>query len=147
MPQLDSTFFTSQFFWVIVCFACFYTCVHFFIVPRLRSITETRMHINEQNNTTAHMIALQVAELKSTSHAQTVQMQSYIEELKAQYDNEFQKHSKDILDAFNKKTKQSYDAAILEIEKYNKVLSEKATENYVQELAAKVVMKLTGVRT
>ena len=54
---------------------------------------------------------------------------------------------KDALSAFNDKIKQSYDATMLEVEKHKKVLSEKATGQYVEDLASKVVMKLTGVRS
>ena len=146
MPQLDPRFFLSQFFWIIICFVLFYACVHFFIVPRLRSIVETRKHVNEKNKTTAHMLSLQIAELKSAAHTKTVEMQNQIDEMKSKYEHKFQEYSKDALSAFNDKIRQSYDATMLEVEKHKKVLSEKATSQYVEDLASKVVMKLTGVR-
>jgi F0F1-type ATP synthase membrane subunit b/b' len=147
MPQLDPRFFASQFFWVIVCFVIFYACAHFLIVPRLRSILDTRLHVNEKNKTTAHMLSLQSAELKSESHIKTVQMQNYIDEIKTKYENKFQEYNKHAMDEFNDKIKLSYEATKLEVENHKKVLSEKATTQYVSDLAAKVVMKLTGVRS
>lgn len=146
MPQLDPRFFLSQFFWVIVCFALFYGCMHFLIVPRLRFIINARNHVNEKNKTTTHMLSLRLAEIRSEAHIKTIQMHNQIDELKAKYENKFEEYSKNALDRFNDKIKQSYDATILEIEKHKKVLNEKATEKYVSDLANKVVMKLTGVR-
>ena len=145
MPQLDPRFFASQIFWIIICFALFYICVHFFIVPRLRSIIDIRGHVNEKNKTTAHMLSLQAAELRSAAHVKTVQMQHHIDAMKDKSEHKFQEYAHQSLDEFNAKIKVSYDATMLEIEKHKKMLSEKATGQYVSDLAGKVMMKLTGV--
>lgn len=147
MPQLDSRYFSSQFFWIIVCFALFYTCVHFFIVPRLKSILERRAYLNEKNKTTAHMMSLQSAELKSVAHTKTLEMQNNIDEMKAKFEHKFQEYSTQTLAEFNDKIKSSYDNTMLEIEKQKKILSEKVTNEYVASLADKVVMKLTGAKS
>ncbi|ETZ07430.1 ATP synthase subunit b [Holospora obtusa F1] len=38
MPQFDSQFFSSQIFWVCVCFGVLWASMHWWIVPRVRSI-------------------------------------------------------------------------------------------------------------
>ena len=147
MPQLDPRYFSSQFFWIIVCFALFYACVHFLIVPRLKSILESRAYLNTKNKTTAHMIILQSAELKSISHTKTLEMQQNIDEMKAKFERKFHEYSKGILSEFNDKIKSSYDSVQLEIEKQKKTLNEKTTNEYVLSVADKVVTKLTGVKS
>ena len=147
MPQLDPRFFLSQFFWIIVCFTIFYLCVHFLIVPRLRSIIDRRGHVNEKNKTTAHMLSLQSAELKSETHRKTIEMQHHIDEMKTKYEYKFQEYTKNALKEFNDNIKLSYDAAKLEVENHKKILTEKATSQYVSDLASKVIITLTGVRS
>jgi len=146
MPQLDPRFFVSQFFWMVVCFAIFYVCVHFIIVPRLRSIFSTRDHVNEKNSTTAHMLSLRAAELRSDIHNKTVHMQRHIDEMKSKYDNKFQEYSQNLLTDFNEKVKKSHEEVMMEIEQHKKVLLEKSTSKYVEDLANKVISKLTGVK-
>ena len=147
MPQLDPKFFASQFFWIIICFALFYACVHFLIVPRLRNILKTRAHVNESNKTTAHMLALQSAELKTIAHTKTVEMQRNLDEMKAKSEQKFQEYAKKVLDEFSAKTKSSYESAMLEVEKQKNVLSEKSTNEYVEALAGKVIAKLIGAKS
>lgn len=146
MPQLDSTYFPSQFFWIIILFAIFYACVHFLIVPSLRSIFRSRSYINEKNKTTAHMLSLQTSELKLISHSKNLAMQKRIDEMKIKFDAKFKEYSKEVLDKFSHDMKLSYDNLKLEIEKQNQLLSEKSTNEYVLSLADKVVSKLTGAK-
>ena len=144
MPQLDPQFFLSQFFWIVICFALFYACVHHFIVPRLRSIIETRSHTNEGNATKAHMLSLQIAELKSEAHAKTLEMNRLIDDLKHESNNKFQEYSKNVLDKFNAKIKEAHEAAMKDIEKQRKLLTENTTDKFVSDLASKVIVRLTG---
>jgi len=147
MPQLDSTYFASQFFWIIVCFALFYTCVHFLIVPRIKSILQKRAHENEKNKTTAHIMLLESAELRSVSHTKIVEMQNNIDEMKAKSERKFQEYSSQALRELNDKIKSSYDSAKLEIEIQKQTLSKKSTSEYVSSLVDIVVTKLTGVKS
>lgn len=144
MPQLDLQFFPSQFFWIVACFALFYACVHFLIVPRLRSIIETRSHTNEANATKAHMLSLQIAELKSAAHSKTLEMNKLIEELKSESNHKFQEYSKDIVNEFNEKIKSAHDMTLKEIDKQRKVLTEKATDEFVSNVSDKIIARLTG---
>jgi len=146
MPQLDSTYFSSQFFWIIVLFAIFYASVHFLIVPTLRAIFHSRNYINEKNKTTAHMLSLESAELKSIAHSKTLEIQKQIDDMKIKFEIKFKEYSEKTLSQFSNDMKLSYDNVKLEIEKQNKLLSEKSTDEYVLSLADKVVSKLTGAK-
>ena len=42
MPQFDSHFFASQIFWVCVCFGLLWAAMHWWVVPRVRSIQKLR---------------------------------------------------------------------------------------------------------
>lgn len=144
MPQLDPRYFTSQFFWIIVCFGLFYICMHFIIVPRLRSILTTRHQVNERNTTKARMLMQEIEELKIESHAKIVALHKKINEMQESSERKFQEYTKNTLDEFNKKIKSSYDETMLEIEKQKNILDEKATNAFVASLADKVIGKLTG---
>ncbi|PPE03356.1 hypothetical protein [Holospora curviuscula] len=42
MPQFDSHFFPSQIFWVCACFGVLWVAMHWWIIPRVRSIQAVR---------------------------------------------------------------------------------------------------------
>lgn len=48
MPQLDTTTFPSQLFWLGVCFLALYFIISYFLVPKIAGVLENRETIREQ---------------------------------------------------------------------------------------------------
>ena len=48
MPQLDTTTFPSQLFWLGVCFVALYFIVSYFLIPKMAGILENRETIREE---------------------------------------------------------------------------------------------------
>lgn len=147
MPQLDSSFFASQFFWIVTCFSIFYAFMHFLVVPRISSIINHRNNINEKNTTTANMLSLQIAELKADAHLRSLKMQDEVNKLKSKFDKEFQEYTKTALEKFNDELKNAHIATMKELEDHKKIIKSEEIEKYVEDLAGKVIVKLTGMKT
>jgi len=48
MPQLDASTYLSQLFWLGVSFGLLYVCMHFFIVPKVKTIFKKRRYFLEE---------------------------------------------------------------------------------------------------
>lgn len=62
MPQLDTSTFTSQLFWLIVCFFSMLFIMSRFIVPRIADILEQRQRKIDGYLNKAHNIRLEAEE-------------------------------------------------------------------------------------
>lgn len=49
MPQLDVTTFSSQLFWLGMCFLVLYFILSYFLVPKISGVLENRENMREQN--------------------------------------------------------------------------------------------------
>ena len=100
MPQLDPTYLISQLFWLSLCFGLFYFVIRSFIVPTLQQILEGRDHVKNDNMTRAHMIDLELRELKANSHKKSIEMSTMIDELKKESDEKFKRYKEKKLKEF-----------------------------------------------
>lgn len=48
MPQLDTTTFLSQLFWLGVCFLALYLILSYLLVPKITGVLENREHVRKQ---------------------------------------------------------------------------------------------------
>lgn len=53
MPQFDFTTYLSQLFWFAICFAILYSFVSYVILPRIKSILNTRSNLINTDNSIA----------------------------------------------------------------------------------------------
>ena len=64
MPQFDLTTYSSQIFWLILCFIVLYLFFAFIIIPRIANIIGEREQIIEGNKNYAEKINNQIEQLK-----------------------------------------------------------------------------------
>ncbi len=64
MPQFDLTTYSSQIFWLILCFIVLYLFFAFIIIPRIFNIIGERDQIIEGNNNYAEKVNNQIEQLK-----------------------------------------------------------------------------------
>lgn len=64
MPQFDLTTYSSQIFWLILCFISLYLFFAFIIIPRIAGIIGEREQIIEGNKNYAEKINSQIKQLK-----------------------------------------------------------------------------------
>lgn len=64
MPQFDLTTYSSQIFWLILCFIALYLFFAFIIIPRIAGIIGEREQIIEGNKNYAEKINSQIKQLK-----------------------------------------------------------------------------------
>lgn len=69
MPQFDPTHFSSQVFWLLVCFATLYFFSAKIILPRIQKIISERKALINQNIADSTLLRKQIDELKEKSAA------------------------------------------------------------------------------
>ena len=124
MPQFDITQFSSQIFWLILCFALLYSFVFFYTLPRLKKIERIRLQNTDkkiaQGNAYQEKIDrlnrqsdLQLAKAHDEAHqyivAKTHEMNDHLNQYKIAIDQEIKiqyvGEEKAILKKFNKFSK------------------------------------------
>jgi F-type H+-transporting ATPase subunit b len=145
MPQLDPTYFISQFFWLFISFAFFYVCVHFVIIPKIRKIMKLRSEVSGSNITKARMIESQISELRSISHTKSLEINESIRNMHNEAANKFQAYTKIKLEELNDELKEAHDRTVKEIGRARELLKLDSTNNLALPIAAQIVERLSGV--
>lgn len=66
MPQFDPASFTSQLFWLAICFGLIYFSMSQIFLPRIRDILRKRHHDIDHNNSLTFQIQDQIYEIEAT---------------------------------------------------------------------------------
>jgi F-type H+-transporting ATPase subunit b len=68
MPQLDISNFSSQIFWLIICFTILYFYLSKIIIPRIDNIISTRKNIIEEDVNQSHILQQKIDKLQQESN-------------------------------------------------------------------------------
>lgn len=88
MPQFDLTTYSSQIFWLSICFALLYICVSKIILPRIATIIKERTDSIQSNNTIA-------ADLNSKIQTLEAEIKRVRKEASNKYQNKLEEASKE----------------------------------------------------
>ena len=84
MPQFDLTTYSSQIFWLTICFALLYICVSKIILPRIANIIKERTDSIQSNNSVAGDLNKKIqtleAQIKKVRKEASNQYQTKLEE-------------------------------------------------------------------
>jgi F0F1-type ATP synthase membrane subunit b/b' len=144
MPQLDPTYFLSQFFWLTICFSAFYLTIHFVIIPKFRKIFKTRNDINEHSKTSAHISELQISEIRTLINTKSAEFTEAIQNMQIETNNKFQDYAKSRLNELSEELRVNHDRVLKEIAKSESILSDSKTIQLALPLAAKILSRITG---
>lgn len=144
MPQLDPNHFPSQLFWIIISFALFYLIMHFIIVPRISKIIHHRKHLTEMNETEAHILKLEIAELKAVAHKRLDEVNQEVQNMQAEAAKEFAEYSAKALADFNSKMSKKYSKIQQDILSQKSSLEDSSSQDLVNKLAYQIIAKITG---
>ncbi len=67
MPQFDFSTFSSQIFWLLICFGIFYFCVSKIIIPRIASILDIRDNEINKDKISVQDLQLKIDEIQIKS--------------------------------------------------------------------------------
>jgi F-type H+-transporting ATPase subunit b len=67
MPQLDLSTYSSQIFWLIICFSVIYLSFSLIIIPRIKSIIDNRNSLIAKNKNKSQLIEDEVNKIESTA--------------------------------------------------------------------------------
>lgn len=142
MPQLDSTYFLSQVFWLFLSFFALYFSVHFFVLPRIAKVLHLRqmkiehdLKESESYHNQAEKIEQECAKaLKEARQAAKEMVLKAEHDIKQSVENEI----KNFMPELDKKEK----LARLDLEKIKESL-QNSVDELENELVEKICEKLT----
>lgn len=145
MPQLDFTTYSSQIFWLLICFAVLYIFAAFVILPRIREILKERKGVISADISSAEALDRKIEEMHQKTDAlrkeATKQYQSKLEEVTKKASAEREKMVEELKDKIENMTKKSRS----ELRDFVEKTQSKSAEA-VQSLAQKIKEKIFGVK-
>lgn len=145
MPQLDTTTFPSQLFWLGVCFLLLYFILSYLLVPRITDVLENREHVREQKINQASTYRERAENLladyeKTLAHVRKDAHQKYQSIVNAT-GLEIAEKKKEMLDKLQERLH------IAEQELYRaRIEASQEMHSVAQEIAGEILQKLTGHR-
>ncbi|MFI3241651.1 MAG: hypothetical protein R3Y43_03705 [Alphaproteobacteria bacterium] len=110
MPQLDPTWFVSQFFWLCICFGMLYFVVSKFLAPQMTKILETRQHkIDAYIN--------KAQSFKDEAEKSLKEYESALKKAKDKVDNQIATQQKDLEKLIDDKNQEVTDKINQEVKK------------------------------
>lgn len=82
MPQLDSTFYYSQTFWLVVIFSGLYFFIYKFINPQAKKILDQRQFVINSHIVKAEGLATKAKDLQQQYHMEVQQIQNLVENIR-----------------------------------------------------------------
>ena len=143
MPQLDATTFSSQLFWLVICFLALYFILSYILVPKIAGVLENRETIREKKINQASLYREEAESLLMTYEQRLSEARQ-----EAQHHYQFVTHET-ILDIGEKK-KEMLDKLqerlhIAEQSLHRARIKANADMHTVaQEIAGKLLQKVTG---
>lgn len=141
MPQLDTSTFTSQLFWLIVCFFSMLFIMSHFIVPRIADILEQRQHKIDGYLNKAHNIRLEAEDSLKKYQEALANATAKANESLAATQNELNSYMQKKQDELAAKLQKKIAAGEAEIAKSKEEALAKVKE-MSEELAQAVVNKI-----
>lgn len=82
MPQLDSTFYYSQTFWLVVIFSGLYFFIYKFINPQAKKILVQRQFVINSHIAKAEGLAAKAKDIQQQYHKEVQQIQNLVENIR-----------------------------------------------------------------
>lgn len=142
MPQFDFTTYSSQIFWLLLCFTTLYLTLHFVILPRIHGIIAARKNVIDSDNSAATKLDEQIDEIHSKTEKlrqeASDKYQLKLDEVSKQALKEREKSVEELKEKIDSITKKSRGELKLFVEQAN-AKSAKAAEALVQTIKAKIL--------
>lgn len=142
MPQFDHIHYSSQFFWLVICFTILYATVAAVILPRIKNIVDTRKNLIDADNDATHQLDKQIEELHSkTMHLRQESAHKYqtqIEEVSRHAMQQREKSLEELKDRVEEMTKKSRSDLKSFIEN-SREKSVAAVQNLVSAIKTKIL--------
>lgn len=143
MPQLDTTTFSSQLFWLGISFCILYCVLAYFLVPKISGVLENRETMREQNINTASTyreqaegLLVEYEKLLAQTRKESHEKYQAVVNLIAQ---ETMEKKKDILDKLQERLH------IAEQDLYRaRIEASQDMHSIAREIAGDILLKLTG---
>ena len=146
MPQLDTTYFVSQIFWLSVFFAFFYRSLKYFVIPKIESVIKDRIAIKESSEKIKEELAEQIRVMKQNHKDRAEELRMMIKDLQIEANEKFEKFSKKSIDDLQNKLDKKMKLAEEEVEKIKEgAKNSKEYSDLVIALAGKVIFKMTAL--
>lgn len=143
MPQFDPSSYTSQIFWLLICFGFLYFFLSAIILPRVKSIIDNRNQAVDKDNLSAEKLKSEISALEEKSRKITSEAES---NYRQSIDKAIAKSillKDDAFELFKKESKNSLLKCHEEIDDLVKK-SQSDSDKLVNELTTLIENKITG---
>lgn len=142
MPQFDSTFFSSQIFWLFICLIIIFWTLKTQLLPKINKLLEERKERTEKFQSQLDSIAQQLKEIQWENEQQ---VQIAYTNAKIQVSEASRKLKKEVQDAIEQFDKQ-HSAEYIKLQKKLELnLKEMDLDSLAKDLTTKIVNKLLDI--
>lgn len=146
MPQLDTTYFVSQIFWLVILFTLFYISIKFLVIPKLQAIIHARTNLTEESNSFVGIVDLEITQMKIDAKKHSEATNELIKKLEAEAATKYDSYSKDAILKLQKRLDKALEDANKEIaELTKKTLLEENMNDLVLASAQNMIFKLMHI--
>lgn len=147
MPQLDTTYFASQIFWLCIFFTIFYLSVKYLILPRIESIIKARILVTKDSEKLAEEFAKEIEEIKNAHKARAEEVRDYVKKMQLDSKKKYESFSQKANEELQNKLSEKMIESEKKIEKFAKDFHKsKDSADLITEIASKVIGDLTSVK-
>lgn len=145
MPQLDTTYFISQLFWLTILFISFFGAIKYIILPKIESIIQNRVLVKEDSESLKKKYSEEIAAITEAHKAKAEEARIQIKKLQ----NDSSKKFEDFCNKSREELKNKLDKKIYtsqkEIDKF--IENFDSTSDYkdlVQSSAVQIINKISN---
>lgn len=147
MPQLDTTYFVSQIFWLCILFALFYLSVRYLIMPRIEAIVKARILVTEDSNKLKEKFASEIEEIKESHKANADEVRNKVKQMQMKANQKFEDFSKKAKADLQKKLDQKMADSESKINKLTEdFYNSKDSEELAIRSAAKILEEMASIK-
>jgi F-type H+-transporting ATPase subunit b len=143
MPQLDSTYFGPQLFWLFVCFALLFLGIQYFILPRFDKIFKARKKVLDHKLLQIQDLETEAEEISMEARLRLKEVQEESKKVLAEVRSELSKEIIETKAQLSKESTEKFHSANKDIKKEIDKLIE-SIEEQKATMAAMVLERVLG---
>lgn len=147
MPQLDTTYFVSQIFWLCILFTLFYLSVRYLIAPRLESIIKARILVKEDSDKLAKQYEEEIEKIKKDHLKKAEEVRHQVQQMQLESNKKFEEFSKKAEAGLHSRLDKKMSESEAKIDKFTKDFNKsKDTAEVISYAASKIIEEASSIK-
>lgn len=147
MPQLDTTYFVSQIFWLGILFTLFYLSVRYLIMPRIESIIKARILVKEDTDRIKEELLIEIEQIKQDHKVRADEVRNLVKEMQEKSNKKFQDFSAKLESDLKHKLEKKLSESEANIDKFTKDFHQsKDSVDLITHAASKILDEVASIK-